>query len=383
MRTLFQYIASSGGGGFTNAAVLLRAMAEEFPEDHVDVVCTPVSIPSEITGIVNLAVHPITNHLPHEVKRFVFEVHQVGVLARKFRSDVIWSMNVGPYVRTSVPQVLSLNNAFQIYPWGECAKYHPKSGAVLAGLRWFCRRSLRCSDAAIVQTPLMKQYLEKTLGAPRSIVVIPKSVEGMNDFKPHPLPAPAPTSPEGSPFRLLYVAAPWPHKNHATVIAATELLRRRERNVQLVLTLDPDRAVAIGGQTARRLLASKQLECVGWVEKHDLRRLYESCDACVMPSLLESLSSCYLEAMCWSRPQIVGDRTFARDTCGNAALYAAPTAPVDWARLMEELIDKPSLREALTVRGRAQIGTFPDSWRTMAQQVRSFLQTTVLQKTAL
>ena len=353
--------------------MLLRALAEEYSQDHIDVVCPHAAIPGILSSLPNLQVHPLLSRLPLEAKRLIFESQQVGALARRLRADVIWSLNVGPYVRTGIPQVLSLNNAFQVYPWRDCANFHPKSRAVLAGLRWFFRHSLRRSDAAIAQTPLMRQYLQRIPGSPRRIAVIPKSVEGLLDADMRPLPAAMKSALRPDCFRFLYVATSAVHKNHATAIRACELLAQRQPNVQLVLTLEPEQALAIGGSLAQRLLASGHLSCVGWVEKSYLRSLYESCDACIMPSMLESLSSSYLEAMGWSRPQIVSDLPFARDTCGNAALYAESTSPSDWSGQMEELAGNRGVRDQLIAKGLAQLGSFPSSWRDMAHQVRSFL----------
>ncbi len=45
--------------------------------------------------------------------------------------------------------------------------------------------------------------------------------------------------------------------------------------------------------------------------KSHLRAVYSACHACVMPSLLESLSSSHLEAMQWGKPQISANLPYA------------------------------------------------------------------------
>jgi glycosyltransferase involved in cell wall biosynthesis len=358
--------------------MLLVALASEFPEDQIDVVCTEASVPFKEPPPSNIHVHVLDARLPHEAQRLLFETFQVARLARRLRADVIWSLNVGPYIRTGIPQVLSLHNAFQVYPWRECAKYHPGSAPVLAGLRAFFRRSLRCSDAAIVQTPLMREYLGRISGAPERVKAIPKSVEELSERGQAGVPAALMSGSRDSSFKYLYVATIGPHKNHRVVIEATRMLVQRNVNVQLVLTLTTSEAESIAGDIARELIARGSLLCVGWVTKAQLRAMYDFCDGCVMPSLLESLSSCHLEAMAWSKPQIVSDCAFAHDTCGDAASFVPDAAPA-WAGEMERVALNPAIGADLIERGHRRIAQFPSTWGHAARQVREFLASTVQQ----
>lgn len=376
MRVLFQFLATGGSGGWSNVVMLLRAFAQEFPDDQICVVCTEASVPTTLGDCANVKLHIIRSPTSHELKRFWFELHEVGNLAAENRADVIWSLNIGPYMHTGIPQVLSLHNAFQVYPWRECAKFHPRAAPILFGLRWFFRRSLRCSDAAIVQTPLMEGYLRQIAGAPAQVASIPKSVEGLSELHQDLPPAALTGNLRPGKFKYLYVATVGPHKNHGVIVEATRLLAQRSVNVQVVLTISPQEAEQIAGARAHELIAGGQLLCIGWVSKSQLRSIYDHCDACIMPSLLESLSSSYLEAMAWSRPQIVSDYPFARDTCGDAALFAS-NSPRAWAQEMERLACNESMRAELVHRGHMRIAEYPPTWGHAARLVRDFLHLTV------
>jgi glycosyltransferase involved in cell wall biosynthesis len=378
LRILFQYLASGYGGGLSNVALLLRAMADEFPLDELHIACTPASIPKDVSQNANIFVHVLGGRTPLELQRLWFESTSVRRMALQIGADIIWSLNVGPYIRTGIPQVLSLHNAFQVYPWGECARFHPGSAPILAGLRLFFRRSLRCSDAAIVQTPLMGKYVQGISGAPDRIAALPKSVEGLADLHQDPAPDVLTSNTRPGSFRFLYVATIAPHKNHSVIIEATRLLAERDPNVQLVLTLTPAEAEQVAGMVVHQMIARGNLLCIGWVTKSQLRSVYEACNACLMPSLLESLSSCHLEAMAWSKPQVVSDCPFARDTCGTAALFAPNTARA-WADEMGRLMCSEALRTELVTRGQKRIAEFPATWRHAARHVRDFLASTVQQ----
>ena len=92
-----------------------------------------------------------------------------------------------------------------------------------------------------------------------------------------------------------------------------------------------------------------------------------------MPSLLESLSSSHLEAMQWRKPQMAADLPYAHDLCGEAALYAEPENPSDWAAKMRAVVEDPLALRAIGGSGRGADEGLSRSWREVARQVRGFL----------
>jgi glycosyltransferase involved in cell wall biosynthesis len=79
--------------------------------------------------------------------------------------------------------------------------------------------------------------------------------------------------------------------------------------------------------------------------------LHES-DAMVYPSLAESFSAAYLMAMACGVPLVAADLGFARNICGEAAVYFRYDSPDELAARLIELADDPAGREALAARGR-------------------------------
>ncbi len=311
-----------------------------------------------------------------EIDRLLLGIRILPRLLRTGKADVVWSVNLGPYVRTKVPSVLSINNAYQVYPW-KVSRYHPGSRVRVAILRWFFRRSLHLSDAVIVQTPLMGEYVRNIAGGPSRVYVAPKAVEREDDIQGKPLPETIARSLEAGPgraaFTCLYVSTWMPHKNHITLLRAFSELARRKIPARLILTVTEREILSAGWAGAGALLHSGYVVAAGWVEKASLRSLYDACDACLMPSHLESLSSAHLEAMQWGRPQITADLPYARDLCGSAALYV----PVDdwnrWAHEIERLQNDKRLQRALVTAGYAQMSQYPASWADAAEAVHRVL----------
>jgi glycosyltransferase involved in cell wall biosynthesis len=205
--------------------------------------------------------------------------------------------------------------------------------------------------------------------------VIPKAVETDADLAAGPIPAPvaARVLPDGRWFTYLYVASWFSHKNHEVLFSALEQLRRSNVPIRLVVSIEPE---LLHSETAevRRLVLEGRIVPVGWVAKEWLRALYNAADGCLMPSLIESLSSSHLEAMQWGKPQIVSDLPYAHALCGDAAIYASPEDPTAWSGEMLRLREDVALRERLVAAGRRRMEMMPNSWTQVAMKARSFLE---------
>lgn len=56
----------------------------------------------------------------------------------------------------------------------------------------------------------------------------------------------------------------------------------------------------------------------------DASEVYADCDVVFMPSVLETFSTSYLEALAAGKALVVADKAFSREICGNAAVYFTP-----------------------------------------------------------
>jgi len=377
MRILFQYY-SGGGGGLANFILLLHAYLRQFPGDHITIVCSTDSELRRFSECSNVTIIPIQSKNFKEFKRLWLGCFGLNMYARKYKADIVWSLNLGHYLKIQQPSVLSLNNAHQVYPKA-VMRLHPGGPIKAMLLRFFFRASARSSNGMIVQTRLMKKYVENLRGLEARVAVIPKAVENVKDVVPEPL-YPALLSQINECHvtfnkycgNWLYVATALPHKNHEVLFRAFDLLRRRGRNHRLILTIDESSALQIGGRVVAELLQSGNLILIGWVNKEQLKSLYNSCDGCVMPSVLESLSSSHLEAMEWGIPQITCDLPYARDLCGDAAIYVDPHSEEDWADAIERLNEDKNLGKRLVAAGLTRMQLFPRTWDECASRIREF-----------
>ena len=376
MKVLYQDLAPKSGAQANNLA-MLQAMAKDFPDDEYAVLCLESSWYRQLGNIPNVQIIPLRYGLLREWSRFWMETLQIGRIASECSADVICTCNLGPYCRTGIPQVLMVRNPFQVCPWADVGM-HPRSRFVVAFLRLFFRRSLHCSDAVQVQTPLFEKIVRSIPGAPKQIAVIPKAVESSEDIEPQPLSEELEGLLDGglgrSAFTFLYVATCLPHKNHTVVIAAIERLRLLGIKARVVFSVAREQLVRIyNPASAAQLIKEGYIVPLKWISKQHLRAVYDACDACVMPSKSEQLSSAHLEAMHWKKPQISADLPYSRDLCGDATLYADPDDPTEWVKYMQILMTDHERRNRLVAAGTERAKCLPKNWKEVAWQFRAFL----------
>jgi len=384
LKILFQYFAGSGGGGaLSNIILLLQALAKEYPDDQIDIVCSKGSDLGSLAQLPNVQVIPYGGRFHKEVDRAALGAFALNRIARKRGADIIWSLNLGAYFRCEIPHVLSVNNSHQVYPW-HFRIHHPDSPITVAALRWFFRRSLRVSDGVVVQTALMAKYIKAIGGEEKPVQVVPKSVENSADVATQPLAAHLDAifqpGPNGRLFTFLYVSTLMPHKNHRLLFEILDVVAAQGIPLRVALTLSREELEKFGGAVATRLIESGHILPLGWVKKEQLKAVYDASDACLMPSLLESLSSAHLEAMQWGKPQISSDAPFASDLCGDAAVYVSPEKPGEWVMAMLALMQDDTLRSSLISKGYKRMESFPKTWAMASRQIHSFLDHIVVMR---
>lgn len=264
---------------------------------------------------------------------------------------------LGPsYVSFSQPELMGFADGFLLAENVECYKRHPWTEMIRARLLNLIKLNfLRGSRSYWVEASSAKDGLVRKLGVnPSAITVIP------NALNPVIRDRATGTPPSSTPTFLLLAAGYW-HKNHilapdfAKALAA--ILPGREFKVSM--TLPPGAIWDHVRARAARLGVADRIANLGPLSLDGCARAIEAATAVLHPSLLETFSATYLEAMGLSRPLLASDRRFARDICGDAALYFDPLDPVSAAHQAARLLLEPGLAADLVERGRRRLASFP------------------------
>ena len=162
---------------------------------------------------------------------------------------------------------------------------------------------------------------------------------------------------------FLVLASHYPHKHLEFVPSVAEALARRTgRSFRFLLTIDPAGPgfAQIAADAGRRGVGER-VGTVGPLRLPDCPGAYAACDALFLPTLLETFTASYPEAMQMERPIVTSDLPFARDICADAAAFYAPLDAGDAAARLAELLASEERRAALVAAGRRRLGQLLDS----------------------
>ena len=166
---------------------------------------------------------------------------------------------------------------------------------------------------------------------------------------------------------LLNVSTIEPRKNHAALLDAFAILKRKGYKHQLV-------CVGALGWKTQPILDHPVLKAYaddillpGPVERSMLKRIYQGADAMVYPTLYEGFGLPPLEAMAFGIPVIASRNSSLPDTLGAAAYYlsAAPDGG-EIAEAVQTLLRDAERRKKMADLGRAQWRRY--TWGKTAEQ---------------
>ncbi|MDT8339224.1 MAG: glycosyltransferase [Sulfurimonas sp.] len=152
-------------------------------------------------------------------------------------------------------------------------------------------------------------------------------------------------------FRLLYVAHNHPSKNLSIINKAIKYLQNY--NIKFIVTIDEQSYTEVFDVGSR----SKVIN-VGPVPQYSCPSLYNQTDAVISTSLLETFSAVYPESMKMKKPLLSSDFSFARDICGDSALYFDALDPKDTSEKIIMIMNDKTLQEELVKKGINKLQTF-------------------------
>ncbi|RRS30907.1 MAG: hypothetical protein P794_05230 [Epsilonproteobacteria bacterium (ex Lamellibrachia satsuma)] len=151
-------------------------------------------------------------------------------------------------------------------------------------------------------------------------------------------------------FRLMYIAHNHVNKNLKIINDLLPLLE--DYNIKFVLTLD---------ETSFKNLFPKKTDKIinlGPIPQKSCPSVYKQCDALFAPTLLETFSAAYPEAMKMEKPILTSEYSFAKDICEDAALYFDPFEPEDIVQKIKLLGSDRKMQEKLIEKGKERFKHF-------------------------
>jgi glycosyltransferase involved in cell wall biosynthesis len=270
-----------------------------------------------------------------------------GRLRARVRGDVVHYPLTIRLPPVSAPSVVTLHDLQHL----DLPRLFSRAERTFRALAW--HRSVRGARLVVVPSAFVRDRAVELLGMSASrLRVIHHGIDHAT-FTPDP-------SVERESF-LVYPARPWPHKNHARLFEAFELLRAARPDLRLVLTGGGNFGVVPDGVEVR-----------GLVRREELASLLRRASAMVFPSLYEGFGQPPLEAMACGCPVACSDAASLPEVCGDAAGYFHPDDPRQIAVAVEDILSAPDEWSRKGV-ARAAMFTWDASTRAHEEAYRELL----------
>ena len=295
-------------------------------------------------------------------------LRRIPVALRAFEPDLVWTLGNLPLRHTPCRQALLVHNPHLFYANShfirESWRYKQKNRAMAA----YVRRSLRFVDIVFCQTTIAAHRFEREYRH-SNVAVMPNAISGVIDLAAQATRAPSIVRRRSDSFRLIALTKYYAHKNLELIVDAySRFGNTLLRGTVCFLTIDRTQH-----PRAHRLLqriereTPTQIVNLGPLRQEDVGACFQSMDALLHPSSLESFSASYLEAMAFGTPILASDFDFSREICGGAAIYFDPVDPANLANAIRTLLDNVELRDRLSEEGRRRLAAMSMDWPTVVK----------------
>lgn len=286
---------------------------------------------------------------PGSLKRFRKELDRIE---REVMPRAVITVFGPCYWKPAAPHIMGFANGYLLYEDSPFFKLWKGHRSIPYRLKKLYHRHLlrKETEHYWIETEDAKQRLATFIGKPASAITVASN--NCSDYFYASEYEPFGGLPERRRFRFIYIAAYYPHKNIEIIPRVLAQLDELKVEAEFVITIsreEYDRHTA---------LHHPAIINIGPVHPKYCPALYRSADAVFMPSMLETFSAVYPEAMYMGKPIITSDLSFAKDICGDAALYYHFDSPSEAARKISELISDSSLRERLIANGKKRLAQF-------------------------
>lgn len=277
--------------------------------------------------------------LSSEQQPIIKRVHELKKIERLVNPDIIFSVFGPSYHRSNYPKVVGFALGQVLYPQSPYFKEISFLNLVKLKLVFKLKNFLfqKNSDVLIYETDDANTIYSRINKNKIKGYTVSNTVNSVffnkESWKE--------ISVEKSSFDIVYLSANYPHKN-------IEIIPKVIDKILEIGKLDNFRFHLSVSKEEMNFedKYDQYINYLGKVEIKQLPLLYKRMDLLIMPTLLETFSTTYLEAMISKIPIVTSNLSFARDICGDAALFAEPLDAKDYAdKILSLYYDKNSYKK--------------------------------------
>ncbi len=300
----------------------------------------------------SLPTQPDFKHTYAKVKK------QIKLLDQQIKPDVVYSITAPSYFTFEATEVMRFTNPLVTHP----NKYSKSTQTWIERIRtWlYCKNQVRLMKKAhffITQTETTKQGILRITGLPENHVcvvnnVLPSVFKQMDNT---PIV-------EDDFINIACVGNPVPHKNFDILPdVLIELKRLGIENVRFHTTIPFDHPLNNKlKKHLNELGMMKNWKNYGRISQKELGAMYQRCQLCYLPTLLEVFSASTVEAMYFNLPIVATNFSFNTEVLADSSLYYEPKNAKAAAQQLAKLIEDKALQEEMKEKMKIQLAKYGD-----------------------
>lgn len=298
------------------------------------------------------------------IQRYFYEVRQLPKIVRQFNANAALCLGNVALQGVDIPQALLLHNSYYVYPSTHFGRSTSHRERVLVALqRRQFGQDLNRIRLLLCQTNAMATRVRETYDYQGPLEICPNAVSRftLDGAKHDHSSLPEPLARVSNKRRLFYLTAYYSHKNLEAIVDLFDKKRDALHNYAAVLTIDPTQSNGAKKllETIRRCGLEDSVINVGPLPQQALSTYFTHCHALFMPTLLESFSGTYLEAMHFGLPILTSNFDFAHTVCGDAACYFDP---MNQDSMLRAILSLDKCSEEIVARGHTRLNSLFRGW---------------------
>ena len=244
-------------------------------------------------------------------------------------------------IKTKRMQVFLFDWAYAVYPEIQIWRFMSFQEKIKRLVKvYFFKKFSKYIDITIAQTKTIRKRLKSQYSL-TNVYIVPNSVSQENyNYKNNF------NFEFNGDLNLLCLSKYYIHKNLESFIPLAKLIRSNDLNIKIIITISGSEH-PMAEKFLYNISKNKLKEIivnVGPVDMKLVPEIYSQTDGLILPTLLESFSGTYVEAMFHKKPIITSDLDFAHEVCNDSAFYFDPFDPQDMLnKILKVKLDKTSV----------------------------------------
>ena len=298
------------------------------------------------------------------IAQWWFDTFVAPQIAKEFKADIVFAMgNIG-LINPPCDQAILFHKSQLIYPPVHYANetLYEKIKNNLYKIR--LKKCLKKTKLVFCQTPIARDRFHEEFKFPKNKIEIMHnavsklSIPLKNKNK-------KPKIFNGKKYyNLFFLTKYYAHKNLEILISLFRKHIECLHDVRCIVTIEANQHV-----NAPRFLKDidkyelkEHIVNVGQLSQDELAGYFYHSDALFFPTILESFSGTYLEAMHFGLPILTSDLDFGRYICNDAAIYFDPWDLDSILSAINRLRNDSRLQKELSRRGKERLCCFYSDW---------------------